>query len=281
MGISRSHASTVISSQGVDVNGVPAKKAFMVQPGDLVQLHPVEPSREPEQRPVIPIPVLYHDDDIIVVDKPPGVVVHPSPGWLGPSVVGSLQAKGFRLSPLGPHERPGVVHRLDSGTSGVMVLAASDRAYRELKRAFHDRQVHKVYRALVQGYPSPSSGTIDAPIGRHPSSSWKFAVVRDGKPSITHYDTVEVYPGASLLEIHLETGRTHQIRVHFQAEHHPLVGDLFYGADPVFAGRLGLERPWLHALSLSFRHPGSGDAVSFHSDPPDDLLTALSRLEQG
>ncbi len=176
--------------------------------------------------------IVYDDDDIVVVDKPAGVAAHPSVGWEGPTVLGALAAAGFQIATSGAPERQGVVHRLDVGTSGLMVVAKSEHAYGVLKAAFKDRTVDKIYHAVVQGHPDPLAGTIDAPIGRHPSHSWKFAVTRDGKPSITHYETIEAFPGASLLEIHLETGRTHQIRVHMAAHRHPCVGDPLYGADP-------------------------------------------------
>lgn len=147
-----------------------------------------------------------------------------------------------------------------------------------LKRAFKQRTVDKRYHALVQGHPDPLSGTIDAPIGRHRSSDWKFAVTKDGKPSITHYDTIEAFQAATLLDVHLETGRTHQIRVHFAALHHPCCGDQTYGSDPVLAKRLGLDRQWLHARTLGFTHPTKGEYVEFTSPYPDDLQHALDVL---
>jgi 23S rRNA pseudouridine1911/1915/1917 synthase len=159
-----------------------------------------------------------------------------------------------------------------------MVLAKSEVAYSRLKQAFRDRKVHKVYHALVQGHPDPSAGTFDAPIGRHPKAEFKFQVHPDGKPSVTHYETIEAFAGASLLEIILETGRTHQIRVHFSAFRHPLVGDTMYGADPVMAKRLGIEHQWLHALRLSFEHPITGETVSFESEYPEELAAVLDRL---
>ena len=189
-----------------------------------------------------------------------------------------IAAQGLRVSTSGAAERQGVVHRLDAGTSGVLVVAASERAYTALKRAFKDRAVDKRYAALVQGHPDPSRGTVDAPIGRHPGSDYKFAVVAGGRPSVTHYDTVEAFRAASLLDIDLETGRTHQIRVHMAAIRHPCVGDLTYGADPVLAARLGLQRQWLHARELSFTHPGSGERVTFVSPLPPDLQHALDLL---
>lgn len=277
-GASRSQIHALIASGHITINGHTVKKSQAAVAGQRVVIDHSQPAAD-QARPTPPDPVIIHlDDDIVVVDKPPELAVHPAPGWDGPTVVESLEAAGVTLSRLGPEERRGVVHRLDVGTSGVMVLARSDRAYTALKAAFQDRTVDKVYHAVVQGYPAPSSGTIDAPIGRHPSSSWRFAVVRDGKHAITHYDTLEVFPGATLVEVHIETGRTHQIRVHFQAERHPLVGDTLYGADPTFATTLGLGRQWLHARSLSFVHPGSHQRVTYQSDYPDDLRHALDVL---
>jgi 23S rRNA pseudouridine1911/1915/1917 synthase len=217
-----------------------------------------------------------HDDEhIVVVDKPVGVAAHPSPGWLGPTVVGGLAAAGYRISTSGAAERQGVVHRLDVGTSGLMVVAKSELAYTLLKQAFRDRTVDKTYHALVQGHPDPMSGTVDAPIGRHPKLDYKWAITADGKDSVTHYDTIEAFRHATLLEIKLETGRTHQIRVHMSALHHPCVGDLTYGADPALTKRLGLARQWLHAVRLAFEHPGSRERVEFESPYPDDLQHAL------
>jgi 23S rRNA pseudouridine1911/1915/1917 synthase len=156
-----------------------------------------------------------------------------------------------------------------------MVVAKSERAYSVLKRAFKERTVTKTYHALVQGHPDPSRGTIDAPIGRHPKHDWRWAVTADGKPSVTHYDTLEAHRFASLLEIGLETGRTHQIRVHMSATKHPCLGDLTYGADPALAARVGLQRQWLHAVQLGFAHPATGAPVSYESPYPDDLAAAL------
>nr|WP_284290974.1 RluA family pseudouridine synthase [Angustibacter aerolatus] len=214
----------------------------------------------------------------MVVDKPVGVAAHPSPGWTGPTVVGGLAAAGYRVSTSGAAERQGVVHRLDVGTSGLMVVAKSEHAYTVLKRAFKERTVEKVYHAVVQGHPDPLRGTIDAPIGRHPQHDWRWAVTAAGKPSVTHYEVVEAFRSASLTEVHLETGRTHQIRVHFSALRHPCVGDVTYGADPDLARRLGLTRQWLHAVRLGFEHPATGERVVFSSTYPDDLQTALDRL---
>jgi 23S rRNA pseudouridine1911/1915/1917 synthase len=224
--------------------------------------------------------VVYDDDDIVVVDKPVGVAAHPSPGWSGPTVTGGLAAAGYRVATSGAAERQGVVHRLDVGTTGLMVVAKSERAYAVLKDAFRQRAVDKRYLALVQGHPDPSRGTIDAPIARHPTHDYRWAVVSGGRPSVTHYETVEAFRAASLLEVRLETGRTHQIRVHMAALRHPCVGDLTYGADPSLAARLGLDRQWLHAATLAFDHPADGRPVRFDSTPPEDLAHALALLAE-
>ena len=231
-----------------------------------------------------PVPgmrVLHDDDDLVVIDKPVGVAAHPSPGWTGTTVVGGLAAAGYRIATSGAAERQGVVHRLDVGTSGLMVVAKSEYAYSRLKQAFRERTVEKVYHAVVQGHPDPLTGTIDAPIGRHPTADYKWAVVASGKPSVTHYEVIEAFRSASLCEVHLETGRTHQIRVHFSALRHPCVGDLTYGADPALAARVSLERQWLHAVRLGFVHPGTDAWVEFASEYSDDLAHALDTLAAG
>lgn len=280
LGLSRTVVATLADAGDVTVDGVAVGKSHKLAAGswlDVLLPEPDEPLRV-EPTPVEDLSVIYHDSDIIVVDKPVGVAAHPSVGWTGPTVVGALSAAGFRISTSGASERQGIVSRLDVGTSGVMVVAASERAYSILKRAFKERTVDKGYHALVQGHLDPSEGTIDAPIGRHRGSDWKFAVIANGKPSITHYETLEMFAAASLLDIHLETGRTHQIRVHFSALHHPCCGDITYGADPVLAKRLGLERQWLHARSLGFAHPADGRWVEFVSEYPPDLQHALDVL---
>jgi 23S rRNA pseudouridine1911/1915/1917 synthase len=222
--------------------------------------------------------IIYQDEDIVVVDKPAGVAAHPSVGWDGPTVPGALLAMGIQISTSGAAERQGIVQRLDVGTSGLMTLAKSEIAYSRLKQAFRDRTVHKVYHAIIQGHPDPLSGTFDAPIGRHPKAEFKFAVQNDGKPSVTHYKTLEAFRGASLVEVILETGRTHQIRVHFSAFRHPLVGDTMYGADPKLAAKLNLDRQWLHAVRLSFEHPTKGGQVEFESEYTPELVHALEVL---
>jgi 23S rRNA pseudouridine1911/1915/1917 synthase len=281
-GFSRSGAAELIAAGDVLVDGKQAMKSDRVVAGaELSVTLPPPPGAEPVVPPE-PVPgmgIIYEDDDIVVVDKPRGVAAHPTPGWTGPTVIGGLLGSGHRVATSGAAERQGIVHRLDANTTGVMVVAKSESAYSALKQAFRDRTVSKTYHALIQGHPDPLSGTVDAPIGRHPSSgNGRFAVVADGRPSVTHYDTIEAFRAASLLSVGLETGRTHQIRVHMAALRHPCVGDLLYGADPVLAAHLGLTRQWLHAVRLSFEHPSTGRQVTFESDYADDLAHALEVL---
>ena len=277
-GLSRSRAAELIGDGLVLLDGRPAAKSDRVLAGEPLQVTLPAPRPAEPPRPVEGLVVLYEDDDIIVVDKPRGVAAHPSPGWTGPTVIGGLAAAGHAVATSGAAERQGVVHRLDANTTGVMVVAKSERAYSALKRAFRERTVDKRYHALVQGHPDPLRGTVDAPIGRHPSGDGRFAVASDGRPSVTHYDTLEAFRAASLVTVGLETGRTHQIRVHMAAVRHPCCGDLLYGADPVLARRLGLTRQWLHAVRLSFAHPADGRLVEFVSPYPADLAAALAKL---
>ncbi len=281
-GISRTKGAELAADGNVELNHRQAGKSDRVSAGDLLEVRLPSPDESPTLKVVAePVPgmsIIHDDDDLIVVDKPVGVAAHASVGWTGPTVVGGLAAAGYRIATSGASERQGIVSRLDVGTSGLMVVAKSEYAYSQLKQAFRSRSVDKTYHALVQGLPDPVVGTIDAPIGRHPNHDYKFAVMEKGKASVTHYQVIEAFRSASLLDIHLETGRTHQIRVHFSALHHPCVGDLTYGADPRLAARLGLDRQWLHAVGLGFEHPGSGEYVRFESPYPDDLQQALNRL---
>jgi 23S rRNA pseudouridine1911/1915/1917 synthase len=280
-GLSRAMAADLVTSGNVLVAGRPAAKSQRVPAGEWLEVTlPPPPLPPPTQAPE-PVPglaIVAEDEDIVVVDKPAGVAAHPTPGWSGPTVLDGLQATGHTIASSGAAERQGIVHRLDAGTSGLMVVAKSGPAYSALKRAFREREVDKRYHALVQGHPDPLRGTVDAPIGRHPAGDGRFAVITGGRPSVTHYDTLEAFRAASLIEVKLETGRTHQIRVHMAALRHPCAGDRLYGADPVLADRLGLTRQWLHAVRLGFAHPADGTRVEFHSDYPPDLAHALEAL---
>ncbi|MCD9142163.1 RluA family pseudouridine synthase [Streptomyces albireticuli] len=276
-GFSRTKAAELAAAGKVQLDGAEAGKSDRVTGGAWLEVEmPAPPA--PVQivaEPVEGMEIVHDDDDIVVIVKPVGVAAHPSPGWTGPTVIGGLAAAGYRISTSGAAERQGIVHRLDVGTSGLMVVAKSERAYTLLKQQFRERTVDKRYHSLVQGHPDPMSGTIDAPIGRHPNHDYKWAVTAEGKPSVTHYDLIEAFRAASLLDIKLETGRTHQIRVHMSAHRHPCVGDLTYGADPTLAKRLKLTRQWLHAVRLGFEHPEDGRWVEFESAYPEDLQRAL------
>ena len=276
-GVSRSRLAELLAEGLVRLNGEVVSKSARVAAGDMLELEiPAPRVASVTPREVEGIRIVHDDADSVVVDKPAGVAAHPSLGWDGPDVVAHLSAAGFRISTSGAPERQGIVQRLDVGTSGLMVVAKSEPAYTALKRAFRDREVTKIYHTLVQGHPDPFTGTIDAPIGRHPGHDWKMAIVDGGRHSVTHYETLEAFRSTTLLEVHLETGRTHQIRVHMAALRHPCVGDPLYGADPVLAARLGLERQWLHAVELGLTHPGTGEWVVFSSDYPADLAHALA-----
>lgn len=278
-GLSRTRAADLAGEGLVVVDGKVAGKSDRLPSGAMLEVSLPALNGGPRVAVVAePVPgmrIVHDDDDIVVVDKPVGVAAHPSVGWSGPDVVGGLAAAGYRISTSGAPERQGIVSRLDVGTSGLMVVAKSEYAYSRLKQAFRTRVVDKNYHALVQGLPDPLVGTIDAPIGRHPGHEFKFAVMRSGKPSVTHYEVIEAFRHASLLDIHLETGRTHQIRVHMAAIKHPCCGDPLYGADPTLAKKLRLDRQWLHAVGLGFEHPGTGAYVHFESEYPEDLQRAL------
>jgi 23S rRNA pseudouridine1911/1915/1917 synthase len=281
-GLSRSKAADLVADGQVLLGGRTAAKSQRVMAGDWLDVTLPGPEPEPgsrESHQSVPgLAIVYEDDGIVVVDKPAGVAAHPTPGWTGPTVLGGLLAAGHTIAASGAAERQGIVHRLDAGTTGLMVVAKSEPAYTALKRAFRQRDVDKRYHAVLQGHPDPLRGTVDAPIGRHPSGDGRFAVIAGGRPSVTHYDTIEAFRGASLITVDLETGRTHQIRVHMAAIRHPCVGDLLYGADPVLAKRLGVTRQWLHAVSLGFAHPTGGRRVEFRSEYPAELARSLKIL---
>ena len=296
LGLSRARSSALVESGAVQVASRVVAKSHRLAPGEMIEIREMGETRDASDgggseagpfagpstnAPSVEIPILWEDNDVVVIDKPAGVAAHPSPGWSGPTVIDSLSAAGHALATAGAAEREGVVHRLDVGTTGAMVVAKSAAAYTSLKRQFKERTVDKQYHAVVHGFLDPLVGTIDAPIDRHPSKDYKWAVVAGGRESVTHYETLEAWPRASLVEVHLETGRTHQIRVHMAAMRHPCVGDVTYGADPTVAKELGLTRQWLHARRLGFEHPHTGKNVSFESPYPIDLEQALERLQVG
>lgn len=280
LGLSRTAVVKLLEDGDITTGGKAMPKSDRVAAGQVIDvLMPAPINTDPiPLTPLEGLTVVYDDQDIVVIDKPIGCAAHPSPGWTGPTVVGALMAAGYSISTSGPAERQGIVHRLDVGTSGLMIVAKSDQAFHVLKDAFRNRTVEKIYHAMVQGHMDPTTGTIDAPIDRHPKEDHRFAVVATGKESITHYEVIEFYRGVSMVKIELETGRTHQIRVHFSALHHPLVGDTTYGADPVLAKSLQMSRPWLHAAGLRFAHPVTGQTLNFHAPYPADLTRSLALL---
>ncbi|MCW2814520.1 MAG: rluD [Nocardioides sp.] len=281
-GLSRTRSAELITRGLVLLDGESVSKSDRVLPGVSLD---VDIPLEVDPLEIVPevvegIGIIHDDDAIVVIDKPVGVAVHPSPGWSGPTVVGHLAGAGFRIATSGASERQGIVQRLDVGTSGVMVICKSEHAYSVLKNAFRERTVDKTNHALVKGHPDPHEATIDAPIARHPGADHRFAVLDGGRPSVTHYETLEAHRFASLLEVHLETGRTHQIRVHMSAHKHPCVGDLTYGADPTLAKRFAVTRQWLHAVKLGFEHPETGAYVEYESPYPDDLARSLELVRE-
>lgn len=283
LGLSRSQAAIIITAGGVVSGTKTLSKGDRVVSGQVIEIDidaaPVADPIEIVPEPVPGMTIVYDDNDLVVVDKPPGVAAHPSRGWDGPTVIGGLAAAGFSISTTGAPEREGIVHRLDAGTSGLMAVAKNELAYSRMKNQFRNREVHKVYHTVAQGLLDPLAGTIDAAIGRHPGHEYKYAVTKAGKPSLTHYETLEAFRHASLLRVVLETGRTHQIRVHMSAMRHPVVGDTMYGGDPVLAEKLGLIRQWLHAVELSFEHPRTGERIELTSEYSPDLVRALQILQ--
>ncbi|HEU4760366.1 MAG TPA: RluA family pseudouridine synthase [Dehalococcoidia bacterium] len=275
--LSRSHARRLIDDGLVSVEGTPGKPALRLSQGDRVRasLPPAKTVGPPQPEP-IPVTVIYQDNDVLVVDKPAGLTVHPAPGHPSGTLVNALLALVPELRGVADTLRPGIVHRLDRDTSGLLVVAKNERAHRSLTRQLKGREVHKTYLALVHGAPRPSEGVIEAPIGRHPRNRKKMAIVPGGREAETRYRTRAVLDGYALLEIEPITGRTHQIRVHLAALGHPVVGDATYGRRSTL-----VPRQFLHAWRLAFALPSSGRLVEFESPLPPDLREALGELERG
>jgi len=274
LGISRAKAADLIETGQARVLGRDIAKSSSLQAGETVEFDIVEERSEPE--PIAhDMAVVYEDDDVVVVDKPVGVAAHASVGWTGPTVLGSLLDRGVRITSYGAAGRQGIVSRLDVGTSGLMLVCKSELAYVEMRRQFAEHEVVKTYHALVQGNLKEDKATIEAPIGRAKVSDFRFCVTPAGKEAITHWDVMERFGEATLVSVNLETGRTHQIRVHFSSIGHPLVGDPMYGANPQLSEALGLERQWLHAQQLGIRHPRTHVWTTVRSHYPVDLQHAL------
>lgn len=279
LGLSRSQAADLIETGQVSLVGRPTDKSARLLPSDIVEIDLER--REPAPEPVSDVmEVVYEDEDVVVVNKPVGVAAHASVGWTGPTVLGSLQARGVRVSSMGAPGREGIVSRLDVGTSGLMLVCKSDLAYKEMRRQFAAHEVRKTYHAVVQGNLTDDRATIDAPIGRDKVSDFRFTVTPSGKSAVTHWDVMERFGEATLVSVNLETGRTHQIRVHFSSIGHPLAGDAMYGANPRLSEALGLTRQWLNASMLDFRHPRTRVTVHVECPYPADLQAALEELRR-
>lgn len=273
-GASRSLVAAAIKAGSVRVNGEAAKASRLLEDGDLLEYH-VAPARPLVAQPeAIDIPIVYEDEDIIVVDKPAGMITHPARSATSGTLVNALLAHAGGALP-GHELRPGLVHRLDRDTSGLLVIAKNDRALSSLGIAMKARQISREYLGLVHGIPDHPRGTIEGPIGRDPHNRLKFAIVADGKPAVTHYMVREAFARHSELTFTLETGRTHQIRVHVAATGHPIVNDPVYGRAE---SQYGLPGQALHAWRLSLCHPRTGAELVFEADPPPEYVRAREML---
>lgn len=300
LGFTRSRVQSLIERGLVRLEGRPARAAQRVRAGERVEVAPPEPEPAAARPEAIPLEVVHEDADLLVIDKPRGLVVHPAPGHPGGTLVNAVLARCPDLAAINDVVRPGIVHRLDKDTTGLLVVAKNAGAYASLSGQLKERAVRREYLALVHGQPR-DEGTVEAPIGRHPTDRKRMAVVERGRPAVTRYRVLERFPsppgrapgggggrggGYALLAVRLETGRTHQIRVHMAHIGHPVAGDPLYGAGP--RGRrdapdrfLGLAGQALHAGRLAFRHPRTGAWVEFSAPPPEDFAAALARLRRG
>lgn len=278
LGHARSQVADRITAGRVTVDGERPAKSLRVVSGMRVVVLADQP--EPASPPADAVPIRWEDEHLAVVAKPAGLVVHRGAGTTGPTLVDALRAMGVPLAESDDPERPGVVHRLDRGTSGALVVAKTPVALAELQAMFKAHEVERVYWALVDGVPEAPRATIDAPIGRSTANRTRFAVAPGGRPALTHYDVTADHGRAAELRVTLETGRTHQVRVHLSAVGHPVAADRVYGAGGL--GReLGLERPALHARRLGFTHPITGEGITVNEELPDDLARARALLREG
>ena len=280
-GLSRSQVDKLIVAGHVKLNNGPAKRGHRVRADDRIIVK-IPPPKDISARPEnIPLDIVYEDKDIIVINKPPGIVVHPAAGNAEGTLVNALLHHCKGLSGIGGNIRPGVVHRLDKDTSGLIVFAKNDASHENLARQFRDREVKKTYMALVRGVIKDDSGTIDVPIGRHPVNRKKMAVIGSGRlkkrNALTRFRVIKRYDGYTLVELDLMTGRTHQIRVHLSHIGHPVAGDETYSRKK---DDTGASRQLLHASSLKFNHPVTGKFMEFNSDMPGDMERVLEKLAE-
>lgn len=272
----RSRAAARCARGEVTIDGSPIAKGRRLRVGEVLTVAVTDDAPAPAEPAAVPgVAIRHHDDHLAVVAKPAGLVVHPGAGTRGPTLVDALRAHGLALADLGQPERPGIVHRLDRGTSGLLVVALSVEAGEGLAAAFRTHAVHRRYLALTDGVPEHPAATIEAAIARHPGDRTRFAVDPSGRHAVSHYDVLADHGRVAEVGVSLETGRTHQVRVHLAAIRHPVCGDMAYGADPDTADVLGLERPALHAAELGFDHPVTGERIHLAEDPPRDLQRAL------
>jgi len=271
--LSRARVQKLIREGHITVNGRMAKPGLKLEAGDAVDIIIPPPSPSPLSPENIPLNIVYEDADLLVVDKPPGLTVHPAPGSPRHTLVNAVIARYPHLARMGDSLRPGIVHRLDRDTSGLLVVARNEAARLNLVEQFRSRSVVKAYTVLVKGKLTPEQGIIEAAIGRDPANRQRMAVVSGGREARTGYRVMKYLDGYTLLEVMPETGRTHQIRVHLAAIGYPVVGDGVYGVKSPY-----LSRQFLHASRLGFRLPSSGDYVEFRSELPEDLAEALNRI---
>jgi 23S rRNA pseudouridine1911/1915/1917 synthase len=271
-GVSRSAAARFPAT----VDGEAAPKSLRLAAGQRVSVQVLPPAPEAPAAEDVAVPVVYEDEWLLVVSKPAGLVVHPAPGHPAGTLVNALLSRAGRPAG-GDRDRPGIVHRLDAGTSGLMIVAKHGDAHRRLVEMMAAREVRRTYLALVEGAPAIPTGTIDAPVGRSPRHRRKMAVVASGRAALTRYRTLERFADCTLMEVAPETGRTHQIRVHLAAAGMPVAGDRVYGRTGRLTLRLGLERPFLHAARLELEHPMTGEPLRLEDPLPEDLSAALAR----
>ncbi|EPI51651.1 RluA family pseudouridine synthase [Gardnerella piotii] len=297
MGVSRANAISLIDSGKAKILNRKSQKSSILQESYVIVVNQEDDcvsacdcdcasacdssSNLQSQPAMCDLEIVYNDDDVVVINKPVAMASHAAKGWNGPTVPESLEAAGIRINTtLCDESRKGIVSRLDVGTSGLMLVCKTDFAYEKMKQQFASHSVSKTYTALVQGNLEQNKATIEAPIGRSKVSDFRFTVTKNGKPAVTHWDVLERFGIATLVSVNLETGRTHQIRVHFSSIGHPLVADKMYGANPKLAEKLELQRQWLHSTKLEFKHPRTGKLVKLESEYPLDLQHALQAVRQ-
>lgn len=295
MGISRANAISLIDSGKAKILNRKSQKSSILQESYVIVVNQEDDcacdcacdsacdssSNLQSQPDICDLEIVYNDDDVVVINKPVAMASHAAKGWNGPTVPESLEAAGIKINTtLCDESRKGIVSRLDVGTSGLMLVCKTDFAYEKMKQQFASHSVSKTYTALVQGNLEQNKATIEAPIGRSKVSDFRFTVTKNGKPAVTHWDVLERFGIATLVRVNLETGRTHQIRVHFSSIGHPLVADKMYGANPKLAEKLELQRQWLHSTKLEFKHPRTGKLVKLESEYPLDLQHALQAVRQ-